>query len=263
MRNKFLLSDEKSISEKDLIERTMIYNTFCNMPKDFFSKLRHLQPQIGCLNCCSFCSKSSTPIIECWNENRMRNVIAALKYSSKIYKKNKPLIVWDRKHHRNGVVFSYSDNDIGNYMYLDKFVKIVYDELGVKTRISTVGYSRFNEKLNEVHSFVANNYKYLGGIRLSFTPYAIGWCSNNKKFSQHDYMLDMSNFLKIYYPYYKSVGSGYRKMCVELRYKPLVEIKDVIVGLYNKHYYIYTDKYLYISCDEDVLFKQSEPHRNP
>jgi hypothetical protein len=33
-----------------------------------FSKLRHFQPQIGCLNCCSFCSKSSSPIIEYWNE---------------------------------------------------------------------------------------------------------------------------------------------------------------------------------------------------
>lgn len=253
----FLLSDENIISTKDFIERQKIYNVFDQMPEEFFSKLRHFQPQIGCLNACSFCSKSSTPMIEYWNEFRIRNVISALKLCAKKYKNEKPYIVWNRNEHRNEVVFSYSDNDIGNYKYLDKFVKISYDELGVKTRISTVGYSRYNKNLNKMHSFLANHPEYLGGVRLSFTPYAIGWCSNNNKFSRNDYIKDISNFLKIYRPYYDNVGSGYRKMCVELRYKPFVKIKKVEVGKYNGYTYIYSDRYLYVSQNKNITFSIS------
>ena len=253
----FLLNDETNITIEDYNERLNIYNVFCQMSEDFFAKLRHFQPQIGCLNCCSFCSKSSSPTIEYWDEKRIRNVIAALKYSSKKYRNNEPLIVWDRKTHRNEVIFSYSDNDVGNYKYLDKFIKLSYEELGVKTRISTVGYSRHNKELNKVHEYIANHPEYLGGVRLSFTPYAIGWCSNNKKFSKEEYAEDISNFLKIYYPYYKSVGSGCRKMCVELRYKPFVRTKKVDVGEINGHTYIYSDRYLYVSKEKNITFNIS------
>lgn len=253
----FLLNDEESITREDYIERKKIYDVFFQMPVEFFSKLRHFQPQIGCLNCCSFCSKSSSPIIEYWDEKRVRNVISALKYGSKKFRNNEPLIVWDRKQHRNEVIFSYSDNDIGNYKCLDKFIKLSYEELGVKTRLSTVGFSRYNKELNKMHEYIANHPEYLGGVRLSFTPYAIGWCSNNKKFSKEDYTLDISNFLKIYYPYYKAVGSGCRKMCVELRYKPLVRVKKVDVGEVDGYTYIYSDRYLYLSKEQNVIFNIS------
>lgn len=253
----FLLRDEFEIDDEDYKERKKIYTEFCQMPIDFFSKLRHFQPQVGCLNCCSFCSKSSSPTIEYWFERRIRNVVSALKYSSKKYRNNEPLIVWDRKTHRNEVIFSYSDNDVGNYLYLDKFIKLAYEELGVRTRISTVGYSRYNEKLNKVHRYLANHPEYLGGVRLSFTPYAIGWCSNNKKFSKEEYTKDISNFLKIYYPYYNKVGSGCRKMCVELRYKPFVRTKKVSIGKINNHTYIYSNRYLYYSKNENVVFNIS------
>lgn len=254
---KFLLSDETNIKQDDYNERFKIYDLFCQMPEDFFSKLRHFQPQIGCLNCCSFCSKSSAPTIEYWDERRIRNVVSALKGATKKYRDSEPFIVWDRKQHRNEVIFSYSDNDIANYKFLDKFVKICFEELGVKTRISTVGYSRHNTELNKVHEYVANHPEYLGGVRLSFTPYAIGWCSNNNKFSKEDYAQDICNFLKIYYPYYLSEGSGCRKMCVELRYKPFVRNKKVDIGEVNGQYYIYSDRYLYVSKEKNVIFNIS------
>ena len=58
---------------------------------------------------------------------------------------------------------------------LDTFIKLAYQELGVVTRISTVGYSRHNSKLNEVHRKIntLEYLHYLGGVRISFTPYAI------------------------------------------------------------------------------------------
>ena len=170
-----LLSDESSLSSKDYFERKKIIEEFSKMPVEFFSKLRHFQPQIGCLNACKICSKFAGTTTEYWTENRQRNVIAALKYSVPKCKDDLPLIVWDRNEHRTGVIFSYLDNDIGNYFYLDKFIELAYRELGVVTRISTVGYSRLNDALNKMHKRINSDelLEALGGVRLSFTPYEI------------------------------------------------------------------------------------------
>lgn len=256
----FLLSDEKEITEFDFQERKKLVEEFSKMPEDFFSKLRHFQPQIGCLNACKICSKFAGTTTEYWTESRQRNVIAALKYS--VQKEDLPLIVWDRSEHRSGVIFSYLDNDIGNYFYLDRFIELAYKELGVLTRISTVGYSRFNEKLNEMHKKINTPelLKTLGGVRLSFTPYEIGWeCPKGKQeYSKTDYINDMANFLKIYKPYYEMVGSGSRDMCVEIRYKPLVNLSDVYDTTVLGHMVICTKNYLYISKDKNVQMKESK-----
>lgn len=255
----YLLSDETEISENDFLERKELIKQFEKMPETFFSKMRHLQPQIGCLNACAICSKEASTKMSYWTEKRQRNVIAALKYAASNYKREIPYLVWDRNEHRNGVIFSYLDNDIGSYSYLDSFIKILYEELGVKTRISTVGFSRHNEFLNMVHSSINKNcLEGLAGVRLSFTPYAIGWsCSKGDKFSRMDYILDMANFLKIYKPYYNKEGSGYRKLCVELRYKPLVQVADVYETVKGSRKVICTKNYLFVSKDKNIQFKES------
>ena len=251
--NEFLLEDEKEISLDDYEERKMLYSCFKEMPVEFFSKLRHFQPQIGCLNACSICSKYASNNMAYWQESRIRNVVAALKYATPATQK--PLIVWDRDNHRSGVVFSYLDNDVGNYFELNKFVDIVYRELGVTTRISTVGYSRYNVQLNSMHEKIAKNDKALAGVRLSITPYAIGYAScNSLRFSRQDYEEDLANFLRTYKKYYDTVGSGSRNFCVELRYKPLVINSDVKILDYNGKFVIYSDDYLYVSHDKNVQF---------
>ncbi len=147
------------------------------------------------------------------------------------------------------------DNDVGNYYYLDKFVKLAYLELGVRTRISTVGYSRHNDVLNKMHKIISKNSNYLNGVRLSFTPYEIGWASkNDKKFSRLEYTKDIANFLNIYKTYYDDVGSGARKFCVELRYKPLVVNEKVYTFEYEGNFVICSGNYLYISCKKNITF---------
>ena len=262
MEKSLLLSDETELSVEDYNERKTIIEEFQKLPEEFFAKLRHFQPQIGCLNCCKICSKFANSRVSYWNENRIRNVVAALKFTCMDFRSKKPYIVWDRDEHRSGVIFSYLDNDIGNYYYLDKFIKIVYDELGVKTRISTVGFSRYNEKIKELHIKINCNeiLDCLAGVRLSFTPYEIGWESgyDSQYFSRNEYMQDMAEFLKIYKPYYDKVGAGSRKMCVELRYKPLAVKANVIVKVYNGYLTIATGNYLYVSCDKNCTIKESQ-----
>lgn len=251
----FLLSDEESISQSDYDERLLLFNHFKQMPNEFFSKLRHFQPQVGCLNACSICSKYASANMSYWNTQRIRNVISALKYSSP--HQEKPLIVWDRDNHRSGVIFSYLDNDPGTYSYLDVFINLAYKELGVKTRISTVGFSRGNKQLSNVHKSINKNLDAIGGVRLSFTPYSIGWSCQNNKFNREEYIKDMANFLNIYKPYYKYSGSGSRKFCVELRYKPLVINSKVIIFSYQNKLVIYTDKLLFVSCSSNISFQET------
>lgn len=256
--NMYLLTDEVKLCKQDYDEREKLIKEFKEMPEEFFSKMRHFQPQIGCLNACEICSKTANTRVEFWEERRIRNIIAALKYASPQAKKNYSLITYDRYEHRNGVIFPYLDNDIGNYPYLDLFIRLAFKELGVTTRISTVSYSRYNEELNDMHKKINLLHENgLGGVRLSFTPYEIGWCSKNATYSQFDYTLDMANLLKIYKPYYELCGAGSRKMCVELRYKPLVEIEKVFETEVLNHKIICVGNYLFISKQCNVEMREA------
>lgn len=254
MNNKYLLSDENSISEEDLRIRRQLYYKFMELPKEFVSKMRHFQPQIGCFNNCGFCSKFSVCKSEYWDEQSLRNVISALKRTAQNYTDGDLLVAWDRKEHRVGVLFPYLNNDVGSYLYLDKYVDLCYKELGARTRISTVGYSRHNEALNEVHKRITSSELLLAlaGVRLSISQYGRVWEEQNGKNCIREYEQDLANFLKIYRPYFDKFGSGSRKMCVELRYNPLAENSKVIETEIDGKKVIATGNYLFISKNKDV-----------
>lgn len=255
----FLLNDEKTISDNDYKIRKELYDTFITLPSDFLSRMRHFQPQIGCFNNCSFCSKFSVCKSEHWNESTIRNIISAIKYAALNYTHDEPLLAWNRFEHRLGVIFPYLDNDIGSYPYLDKFIELGYKELGVKTRISTVGFSRHNLRLNEMHKFIAssNLVMALAGVRLSISQYGRVYEDKNSNTSLEEYQHDISNFLKIYKPYYDKFGTGSRKMCVELRYNPLVVNSCVIISKFNDYMVLATGNYLFISIDKNVVLNES------
>ena len=62
----FLLSDELHIDEDDYLERQLLVQEFSKQPEEFFSQMRHFQPQVGCLNCCAICSKKASTAMEYW-----------------------------------------------------------------------------------------------------------------------------------------------------------------------------------------------------
>lgn len=249
----FLLSDEKEISLKDLEIRKRLYEEFMELPITFVSKMRHLQPQVGCFNNCGFCSKFSVCKSEYWKLSSLRNIISALKYTAKNYTNDDLLLAWDRKEHRVGVVFPYLNNDIAGYPYLEEYLDLCYKELGVRTRISTVGFSRHNKVLNDMHKRICEKELYtLAGVRLSISQYGRVWEDIGNNNSINDYIEDLANFLSIYKPYFDKFGAGSRKMCVELRYNPLVVNSDVFEFDYNKKKVICTGNYLFVSVDNDV-----------
>ena len=255
----FLLNDEKFISDNDYKTRKKLYDVFKILPSDFLSRMRHFQPQIGCFNNCSFCSKFSVCKSEYWNESTIRNVISAIKYVALNYTHDEPLLAWNRIEHRLGVNFPYLDNDIGSYPYLDKFIELCYKELGVKTRISTVGFSRHHSKLNEMHKFIASSdlIMALAGVRLSISQYGRVFEDENANTSLEEYQHDISNFLRIYKRYYDKFGTGPRKMCVELRYNPLVLNAYVVISRFNNYMVIGTGNYLFISKEKNVTLNET------
>lgn len=255
----FLLSDEKTISTEDLEKRSKLYKEFMNLPSDFLSKMRHFQPQVGCFNQCGFCSKSSFCKSEYWDEKALRNIISAVKYTALNYTTDDLLLAWKRQEHRVGVTFPYLNNDICSYPYLDKFIALCYKELGVRTRLSTVGFSRHNEVLNSIHKKINSSGLLfaLAGVRLSISKYGRVWENKDSNTSIQDYKEDLANFLRIYRPYFDMFGSGSRKMCVELRYNPLAINSEVIEMTYNDNYVIATSNYLYISKEKNIKFKES------
>ena len=255
----FLLSDEKEISKEDFEVRKKLYSTFMSLPVNFVSKMRHLQPQVGCFNNCSFCSKFSVCKSEYWSLPSLRNIISALKYTAKNYTSDDLLLAWDRREHRIGVIFPYLNNDIASYPYLDHYIDLCYRELGTRTRISTVGFSRHNKVLNEVHQNICNSdlLYTLGGVRLSISQYGKVWEEQDGTNSLEEYYQDIANFLSIYKPYYNKFGSGSRKMCCELRFNPLVENARVFVFEHNGKFVLATSNYLYISKNENITFEES------
>ena len=255
----FLLQDEESISSRDLEIRTQLYDRFMNLPKEFVSKMRHLQPQVGCFNNCGFCSKFSVCKSEYWDEESLRNIVSALKVTAHQYTSEDVLLAWERNEHRVGVIFPYLNNDVGSYPFLDKYIDLVFRELGVRTRISTVGYSRHNEELNRIHKKINSSALLyaLAGVRLSISQYGRVWEEPGKNTSLKEYVKDLSNFLKIYRPYFDMFGSGPRKMCVELRYNPLVVNSKVLDFELDGKKVIATGNYLFIAKNNDVQFKVS------
>ena len=255
----YLLRDELEISEEDLEIRKRLYDVFMDLPENFVSKMRHLQPQVGCFNNCSFCSKFSICKSEYWSLRSLRNIISALKYTSNNYTADDLLLAWDRKEHRIGVIFPYLNNDTAAYPYLYEYIDLCYKELGVRTRISTVGYSRHNKVLNDMHKKIASSdlFYALGGVRLSISQYGRVWEEPSKKNSLEDYSEDIANFLSVYKPYYDKFGSGSRKMCCEIRFNPLVENSKVLTFTHNNKYVIATSNYLYISKEKNIEFEES------
>lgn len=130
--------------------------------------------------------------------------------------------------HRPGVIFPYLDNDIGSYPHLDAYAALARQELGVKLRISTVGYSRHATHLAVMHQRLVTEYAdVFEGVRLSITPYTAGYLGTGE-LSRHEYVQDLAAALATYRPLLEHLGHGAATAACELRFAPLVGIHDLL-----------------------------------
>lgn len=261
-----LLEDETAIPTSSINARYSLYKEFRAFPQKVFARLRHFQPQSGCFNKCNFCSQgASSRIIEFSLEN-LRNIIAVLKAVSleQTYSPDQitdvidfntghfidpktihdsPLIAYGRED-RRGVIYCYLDNDPAIYPHIDTFAQLVYENLGVKTRIATVGYSRHNQPIRQAFTNLSSSLRHcLAGVRLSISPYTYGWTDAGMRAGathRDEFEKDLAHFLTLF----KSTGSLF---CAELRFRPMVDVGKVELAEHSGMYILAYKNYIYLS----------------
>lgn len=283
-----LLESEDAVSAENLIERHKLAHELRKLPTDAFSKLRHLQPEVGCFNRCSFCSQSAGTRIWSLNLAGLKNVFSALKtvalekaqkfqttdgtyyvdsqnsltlnqhFHPQFEMPKYGLLGYARLSHRPGVIFPYLDNDISTYPFLKQYIQYAAEDLGVRVRLSTVGYSRHNNELQHMHELINEQHlNDVAGFRLSVTPYTYGWQNPD---SRESFKEDVANVLATYKPLIEHLKPGQRTGCVEFRFKPLLEDHLIFRELFdvNERHLIAVGPYALVSIKQAAPFKRSD-----
>lgn len=274
------LEAPNNVSDEDLKLRQMLVSSFRILPKELFISLRHLQPQVGCLNVCGFCSQEAIGGVWQLTPVALRNLFSAMKtvalevageymsaegrpymprfslsenglLNAEFRMPNSGLVAYGRISHRPGVIYPYLDNDIASYPYLLEYLKYSKADLGVKVRLSTVGYSRHNKQLQDMHEAINKEcLDALGGVRLSMTTYTLGWTKHAERSgltSRDEFVMDLANFLRTYRPAVNHLGTGDRAASAEFKFPPLVETADVEDDMIAGRHVIHAGPYLLIS----------------
>ncbi|MGF1832610.1 hypothetical protein [Photobacterium sanguinicancri] len=261
-----LLEDETTIPTDSINARYSLYKEFRTFPQKVFARLRHFQPQSGCFNKCNFCSQGASSRIIEFSLNNLRNIIAAIKAVSleQTYSPNQitdvidfdtghfidpkaihnsPLIAYGRED-RRGVIYCYLDNDPAIYPHIDTFSQLIYENLGVKTRIATVGYSRHNQKIRQAFINLSNPLRHcLAGVRLSISPYTYGWTEAGMRAGathRDEFEEDLAHFINTF----KGTGSLFS---AELRFRPMVDVGEIKLITYSGKHILAYKNYLYVS----------------
>ena len=228
------------------------------LPSEALGRMRHLQPQVGCPNLCSFCSQQVQPTLFEFSQESLTDLIAALKVvgidqairdgrmaaSRPDVLPKHGLIAYDTSH--PGVVYLYLDNDPAFYPHLDLMVKLLYQELGVRSRISTSGFSRHDKVATKVFTSLGDYPEMLAGIRLSLTPYIMGF-SDTTRTSRQQFKHDVAHTLFILRNFLLNPED--RGSVVELRFPPLVMQDEFQRVEYNGKYGFACCGYLVMSGD--------------
>lgn len=248
------------------------------LPADALSNIRHFQTQVGCLNRCGFCSQGAAKTL--WNMPRqaLANLISALKTVCLEHAVNRGLIVGspldgnhvfspefvmpalgllgDQRKDRPGVIYCYLDNDPAAYPHLDDMIQWLNEDLGVRVRIATVGYSRRNVTIQQMHTRISENLQDgIAGLRLSFSPYTYGWtlmAEERGEASRDEFEQDTAALLSTYRSLFVS-RKGRKGACTELRFRPLIYTTPVQVYAIDGRLTIRCNSYLIIQAEPEEL----------
>jgi len=253
-----LLSDEQSVSEERAEKRRHMAEQMWDVPKEFFERVKHLQTEVGCGNTCSMCSQSAAKNVTAMTREGMEDFMAALKHvvdnrPDLVREEGDPKIAWAR----NGRIVPYLDNDsISSNDLLDRFIEIMKNDFNATVQLSTVGFSRHNEQLTEIHERIANS-DLLDGIsefRVSWSHYPTGSDLPAGAEGLNEYFQDMAHMLGIYKPLYerslqKSHNDDFFR--IESRYPPQINEAEVEEGVFDGRHIIKAGPNLLISLDNN------------
>lgn len=151
--------------------------------------------------------------------------------------------------HRPGVVFPYLDHDISSCPYLDTYAELARDVLGVRIRMSSVGFSAKNNRLTEMRRrIVADLGEVFDGLHFSLTPYATGYVGKAPGASRDQYTADLAHTLRIYQPLLDRLGHGAATAAVEMRFAPLVGVAELTDTHIDGHHVLKAGPHLLIAA---------------
>ncbi|MEU2039454.1 hypothetical protein [Nocardia niwae] len=247
----YLLRDEtpEKLASDDIRQRDQILERLRSVPDDALTRLQYFQPQIGCFNRCAFCSQHAANVVWEFPNSSLRALIWALRTIAA----ERGLAIASERTHKKKVLFPYIDNDIGSYSELLDYVRLCSAELGCGVRITTVGFSRSNVRLQEMHSALATlPYESLAGVRFSFTPWTWSYTAaaeSRRPGARREYLLDFANALRTYSPRFTAVAPVRERTCVELRFAPLVDNAEVVEDFVDGRHRIRCGPHLLVSAD--------------
>ncbi len=266
------------ISVEDLSIRVDLVRELRKLPVDALANIRHFQTQVGCLNRCSFCSQSAGMTL--WNMPRqaLANLISALKTVCLEHAISRGLVagnpldgnhvfaadfvmpalglLGNQRKDRPGVIYCYLDNDPAAYPHLDDMIQWLHEDLGVKVRIATVGYSRRNSMIQQMHERISEHLlDGIAGLRLSFSPYTYGWtgvAESRGHASRCEFEQDTAALLSTYRKLFIN-RKGRKGACTELRFRPLIDTTPVQVAEVDGLLTIRCKSYLVIQTKPEAL----------
>lgn len=167
--------------------------------------VRELTPATGCFNRCAFCSQQAGRDVWQFTERGLTDFTRTCAAVAA----ERGLRIAGGRIHRRGVLFPYLDNDIASYPHLDTLCGLARDVLGVRLRVSTIGYSSLNPHLTAMNERIAEQYgDVFDGIRLSLTPHTISWTGRDPDTSRAQFVRDFANALTTYRPVFDQLGHG-------------------------------------------------------
>ncbi|MBO1414421.1 hypothetical protein [Streptomyces sp. FH025] len=221
------------------------------LPDDAFTHLQYLAPEIGCVNRCAMCSQFAGSDLWRFTPRGLTGLAHALADEASA----RGLGIAQGRIHRPGVLFPYLDNDIASYPHLDLYAELARDVLGVKMRMSSVGFSSQSAELTAMHQRLVADYgAVFDGIRFSLTPYATGFIGKAPGTSRDQYTHDLAHALATYRPVLDRIGHGAATAAVELRFAPLVGIADLTDTHIDGHHVL--------ACGPHLLIAR-QPGRDP
>ncbi len=215
------------------------------LPTEALTHLQYLPPAVGCVNRCAMCSQAAGSDIWQLTEHGLGDLFHALAEEAS----ERGVRIGGGRAHRPSVLFPYLDNDIASYPYLDTYARLARDVLGVKIRVSTVGWSEGAGHLAAMHQRLADDFKEVfDGIRISLTPYATGYVGKSPGTSRDRYTDDLAHVLRTYRPLFDHLGHGAATAAVELRFAPLIGLGELLDTHIDGHHVLACGPHLLIAA---------------
>ncbi len=249
------LNSEGPVSEKRIAIRKALVQQLRQVPDSFLAFWQIMAIESGCRHGCAMCSQETSTIVTSFTQAGLEDILSALLTVAterrggvqKHLDISKALVGYGFDRYRPGLMKLSHANDSGDSLLLEDTVRHLYENFGVKARLSMVAYSRHDKLLQRMHEKIVDlHVDAVDSVRFTFSSHPLGWRQN-----QSEYMLDYANMLRTWKPFVdQRRGKGrYHGAITEFRMDPDIEIGPLDDDFVLEHHVVRTGPTLLISAE--------------